>query len=49
MKALGLGLSIAKGLVSLHKGVIWVESKLGEGSKFCFTIPIKKEISRKTC
>lgn len=40
----GLGLSIARGLVSLHKGVIWVTSKLGEGSKFCFTLPLKKEI-----
>jgi signal transduction histidine kinase/CheY-like chemotaxis protein len=43
----GLGLSIARGLVSLHKGVIWVTSKYGEGSKFCFTIPIKKEILEK--
>lgn len=43
----GLGLSIARGLVALHKGVIWVESKFGEGSKFCFTIPIKKEILEK--
>ncbi len=40
----GLGLSIARGLVSLHKGIIWVTSKFGEGSKFCFTLPIKKEI-----
>lgn len=40
----GLGLSIAKGFVKLHKGMIWVTSKYGEGSKFCFTIPLKKEI-----
>ncbi len=40
----GLGLSIARGLVALHKGVIWVTSKYGEGSKFCFTFPLKKEI-----
>ncbi len=40
----GLGLSIARGLVSLHKGIIWVTSKLGEGSRFCFTLPLKKEI-----
>jgi signal transduction histidine kinase/DNA-binding response OmpR family regulator len=44
----GLGLSIARGLVSLHKGVIWVTSKVGEGSRFCFTLPIKKEILDKT-
>jgi len=40
----GLGLSIARGLVSLHKGMIWVTSKYGEGSKFCFTLPINREI-----
>jgi len=43
----GLGLSIARGLVSLHKGMIWVKSKIGEGSKFCFTLPLKKEILEK--
>ncbi len=43
----GLGLSIARGLVSLHKGIIWVTSKFGEGSKFCFTLPLKKEILEK--
>ncbi len=43
----GLGLSIARGLVSLHKGMIWVTSKIGEGSKFCFTLPLKKEILEK--
>ena len=43
----GLGLSIARGLVSLHKGVIWATSSYGEGSKFCFTLPSKKEILEK--
>ena len=43
----GLGLSIAKGLVKLHRGIIWVTSKSGEGSKFCFTLPLKKEILEK--
>jgi len=43
----GLGLSIARGLVALHKGVIWVESKYGEGSKFYFTLPLKREILEK--
>ncbi len=43
----GLGLSIARGLVALHKGIIWVTSKYGEGSKFCFTLPLKKEILEK--
>ncbi|MBM4141306.1 MAG: response regulator [Nitrospira sp.] len=43
----GLGLSIARGLVALHKGMIWATSKYGEGSKFCFTLPLKKELLEK--
>jgi len=38
-KGTGLGLSIVKGIIELHKGKVWVTSKLNEGSKFTFTLP----------
>lgn len=36
----GLGLAIAKFLVALHGGTIWLESSLGRGSSFFFSLPV---------
>ena len=35
----GLGLSIARHIVDAHGGKLWVESEVGEGSRFHFSIP----------
>ncbi|MBN1650056.1 MAG: HAMP domain-containing histidine kinase [Bacteroidales bacterium] len=39
-KSTGLGLSIVSNLVLGHKGKIWVESKVGQGSSFFFSLPV---------
>lgn len=35
----GIGLTVVKKIVELHKGKVWVESKVGEGTTFFFTLP----------
>ena len=39
----GLGFTLLKRLIELHKGKIWCESTFGKGSGFCFVIPIEQK------
>ena len=40
-QGVGLGLAICKQLIELHRGRIWAESTVGQGSRFCFRVPYR--------
>jgi signal transduction histidine kinase len=44
-KGTGLGLAICEGIIGMHGGSIWVESRENEGSKFFFSLPKSEPVS----
>jgi PAS domain S-box-containing protein len=43
-KGSGLGLTISKALIEMQGGKLWVESEIGKGTKFSFTLPAEKPL-----
>ena len=43
-QGMGLGLSITKGMVEIHRGQIWVESVMGKGSNFAVVLPTAPDV-----
>jgi signal transduction histidine kinase len=43
VRGMGLGLYICKSIIEAHSGKMQVHSEAGKGSRFTFTLPIKRE------
>jgi len=48
LESTGIGLSVVKKIVELHGGTVWVESQVGEGTTFSFTLPKQEVVLSKT-
>lgn len=45
-QGMGIGLSIARGMVEVHQGRMWIESVVGKGSKFSFVLPSAPDVAQ---